>query len=257
MSAVALKIEQTPLYDYTRFIEALISPELTMTAARVGRLIAKGFRADWGYCCYSIDEMARWLEVSRRSVLTAIKELKKLKLLTIDQTHNRNRYVPLFGHTKIKKVDNKGCKNLHHREVQKSSPPTIEEKSSDSLRESSSSPLETTNEPIARRQDRRAVASNVLVAEDERVIPKAQNWVEFRNYVLERWRLPKGWDRWAFEKSVMSFEHKVRREGGARWRGLPLATYRLLKWMKRERYHTYIEFRCRGEKEFIDEGSDE
>ena len=266
MTETSLKIEQVPLCEYAKFIEAVgACAELTKTATRIGILLAKGFRVDWGYCCYSIDQMAEWLGVTRQSIHTALRVLERLKFVAIDRTHCRNHYVPLFGQYQ----ECRGSRVLDHRQDEPVrsrvvDPPDVKEivphnieKSSDSLRESSSS-LETIKEPIARRRGRRAGAfENLIVEEGGTLLPPPtmiRGWIEFRDHILGRCRLPSGWDRWAFEKSVMAFSNKVRRTDH-QWCGLRFATARLSQWLRRERYHTRADFAYRSYKDFLfDEG---
>ena len=87
------------LCEHTRYIERLIESDLTKTAVRVGLKIAKGFRTDWGYCCYSIAQIARWLEVTDRAVIKALAALREGGFIVVRKSPgNRNHYIPLFGH---------------------------------------------------------------------------------------------------------------------------------------------------------------
>ncbi len=259
MAVVALKkpITQTSMRDYCQFIEDLANhPSLTKIPIRVGIKIAKGYRADWGYCCYSMDELAEWLGVSKRSVVSALADLEKHGFLHTSRTHNRNRYVPLYNQeaskcqpkvstprVRLRSEDEgieSGGSQAHHSAVQDSTLLSIEKASASS--EASASTYRTTEKPTARREApprRRADAD----------IPVASSWTNFAEHVLAHWRTPPDWDRWGLDRSVQAFIRTMRREC-PRWCGTELATVRLGRWLKGERYKTNLAYIYRGIEEF-------
>jgi hypothetical protein len=267
----AATVEQVPLYAYSRYVEQLIEcPKLTKTASRVGLKIAKGFRADWGYCCYSIAQIAEYLNVSVRAVNTAIAELKDHKFIFVQKSpRRRNRYVPLFGQpaellekrtdrnepaesTLAAKVDDPTCKNLHTTDVQKLAQHSIEE-TTDSLRESSA-PYEERNieKPTARcARGPRSRASAFF----DSLAPKVREirgWTPFAEAVLETQAVLSGWDPIALSRSVKRFLKKMKTTS-PRWPGLVQADRRLTGWLKGEWYKTAGSYTYRGEEEFEDE----
>ncbi len=260
-------VEQVPLTDQTKFMRELVyHKSLTRIAHRVALKLTQGYRADWGYCCYSIDELTEYVGVSRRSIVNALKALEEHGFIHITRTKNRNHYVPLFydklkpskrkiqNHTKVcesgtenkvNKYDQQAeCKTVHSHRVQNNAPLSIEKKSpTDSLAESvSGSSYRTTKKPTARRASppqRRA----------RTIVPMVSSWTGFLEHILDHWRIPPDWDRWGLERSVQAFIRTMRREC-PRWCGLELATARLRRWLVGERYKTRPAYVYRGIEEF-------
>lgn len=240
-----------------KFFAALMAGDLTYSAVRVGFKILKGYRVDWGYCCYTQQEIADWLGISRHSVVDAVKELEDKSFIRVDREHGRkclrNRYIPIFtdevepGSTipeEFTQTNNNRVDPGEQDRVQSTEQPSTVVSTS-SLQEPVSTLKEIEKEPIACPADRRQAVPDFI-----------SNWTEFNTAVIKSWRMPAGWDKWGFNRSVESFIRQMRR-GCPAWIGLKLATLRLRKWLGRERYKTEHDYAYRGFNEWVLECSDE
>lgn len=251
ITLTATTIPQIHAHEARRYLEALITcDELSSLAAvRVAQKILQGYRADWGYCCYSIKQLAAFCRTSIRAVCYALKELERLRFIGIDRTHSRNRYTPLVGQLpapRRKRVvldDPAHCSALHSTDVQPAATHNIEKPKSDSLAESDLAPYKNIKKPTATRSERVATCSPLVLPKD---------WRSFREQVMAHWRIPPGWDRWAFERSVDAFVTNTRKTSPI-WEGVRLASARLKGWMRREHHKTEMSFSLRGFDEWIEE----
>jgi len=283
--------KQNLLYNYTRYIEHLIfCGDLTATEIAVGTKIAKGYRTDWGYCCYSEAQIAEWLKVSTRSVVRSVKKLAEIGLLHITKRpQKRNRYIPIF-----QRINDQTRQECHPSNTTRLSQHSIDKTPTDSsttVPESLESSYQHTEEPIACRAEEsrdQAVAPTVVInprkieenpiqdpANQQRICaaldpppamtlrerhfrrrweihPDQQpnNWTSFSTFVLRHWPIPKKWDEGRFYKSVNAFINRVRRED-PRWPGLRMATLRISRWFMCEWYKTEDDHIWRGFDEYV------
>lgn len=235
---------------YIPFVDDLINDKrLTLAAIRVGTKIAKGFMLKAGYCAFTLDQLANYLELSRSAVIGAIKQLERCEYVRVDRkTRCRNRYIPnflIYDRQKILSTKNQESSADDSSTVHCGAPP-IEEGSAASFQSaaSSSKPTSRQREPNASPEERCDFASGHRV----------ESITDFEKLVLDP-RGPykekqKGFDPSRFKASVRKFMNVLRQDDW-RWQGLAYSEKRLFGWLRREKYRTEQQFTARNSEDFV------